>query len=193
MAFADSRPARLFGFAWTFAGYRNKTTFIVRREGGVVDGIRNSDQRRVMVKHLSHCVRTLLVERERLAQRFAVRNGLSSTDFRALIHISESELSKQPLAAGGLRDLMNMSAGASTYIVDRLVSTGLVRREADPYDRRKVVLRHTEEGDRTTGEFFAAIENRNRMALSDVPESDLAVTERVICHLIEDIRRMSRT
>jgi MarR family transcriptional regulator, organic hydroperoxide resistance regulator len=157
-----------------------------------MNGVQNTDDRRVMVKHLSHCVRRLLVERERLAQRFAVKNGLSSTDFRALIHISESELNKEPLAAGGLRELMNMSAGAATYVVDRLVNTGHVRREDDPFDRRKVVLRHTAEGDRTTGEFFAAIEHRNRAALSDVTAEDLATTERVICHLIDYIRQSNR-
>jgi DNA-binding MarR family transcriptional regulator len=165
---------------------------IVQREGDIVNRVQNTEDRRVMVRHLSHCVRRLLVERERIAQRFAARSGLSSTDFRALIHISESEMNKQPLAAGGLRDLMQMSAGASTYVVDRLVSTGHVRRESDPNDRRKVVLRHTPEGDRTTGEFFAAIENRTRRALSDVPESDLATAERVICHLIEHVRRTNR-
>lgn len=152
----------------------------------------NVDERKTMVKHLSHCVRNLLVERELLAQRFAFDNGLSSTDFRALIHIAESELNKQPLAAGGLRDRMNMSAGAATYVVDRLVNTGHVRRESDPGDRRKVVLRQTTEGDRTSHEFFAAIEQRNRRALGDVPLVDLETTERVICHLIESIRRPPR-
>lgn len=146
------------------------------------------DQRRTAERHIAHCVRRLLVERERLAQRFAVANGLSGTDFRALIHISESERSEQPLAAGGLRDLMNMSAGAATYVVDRLVSTGHVRRESDPHDRRKVVLRHTSTGDRTTNEFFTAIERRDRRALSDVPVTDLATAERVICHLTDSIR-----
>lgn len=154
--------------------------------------VENSENRRMRVRHLSHCVRRLLIERERLAQRFAKKGGLSSTDFRALIHISESELNKEPLAAGGLRELMNMSAGAATYVVDRLVSAGYVRRESDPYDRRKVVLRHTTDGDRTTGEFFAAVEHRNRVALEDVPEIDLETTERVICHLIDVVRQNSR-
>lgn len=156
-----------------------------------MNGRQDIDPRRVMVKHLSHCVRRLVAERERLAQQYAAQNGLSSTDFRALIHISESELDKAPLAAGGLRNLLNMSAGAATYVVDRLVGTGYVRRDADPADRRKVVLRHTALGDRTTDEFFSAIERRNGSALSDVPVDDLATTERVICHLIEDTDQSS--
>lgn len=153
-----------------------------------MNGRPDTDPRRVTVKHLSVCVRKLLVERERLARQYAAQNGLSNTDFRALTHISESELISAPLAAGGLRDLLNMSAGAATYVVDRLVSTGYVRREADPTDRRKVVLRHTTRGDHITGEFFSAIERRHRSALSDVPVDDLATTERVICHLIESSR-----
>lgn len=155
----------------------------------MVNGVQHIDRRRVVVRDLSQSVRRLLFERERLAQRFAVQNGLSNTDFRALIHISECELNTAPLTAGGLRDHMNISAGAATYVVDRLVCTGHVRREPDPLDRRKVVLRHTAEGDRTTGEFFRAIERRNRAALSDVPVDDLATTERVIGHLIDHIRQ----
>lgn len=154
--------------------------------------VRVDDQRSTAERHIAHCVRRLLVERERLAQRFATANGLSGTDFRALIHISESELNKAPLAAGGLRDLMNMSAGAATYVVDRLVSAGHVRRESDPRDRRKVVLRHTTAGDRTTNEFFTAIELRNRNALSDTPVGDLAAAERVICQLIDSTHQPSR-
>lgn len=155
----------------------------------VVNEVQSAEQRKTMVKNLTHCVRRLQVERERLAQKCAARNGLSSSDFRALLHISESELNEEPLAAGGLRDLMNMSAGAATYVVDRLVSAGHVRREADPTDRRKVVLRHTAKGERTTGEFFSAIEQRNRTALSDVPAADIATTERVIGTLIEYIHQ----
>jgi DNA-binding MarR family transcriptional regulator len=153
-----------------------------------MNGHPNADQRRVTVRHLSHCVRRLLVERERLAQRFAVEHSMSTTDFRALLHIADSEMNKQPLVAGALRELMNMSAGAATYVVDRLVGTGHVIRESDPSDRRRVVLRGTPQGDRTAQEFFAAVERRNRLALDDVPLEDLATTERVICHLIEYIR-----
>ena len=120
----------------------------VGKGGEAVNRPADTDDRSAVVSHLSLCVRRLLTEREMLAQRFALANGLSSTDFRALIHIAESELNRQPLAAGGLRDRMNMSAGAATYVVDRLVSTGHVRREADPGDRRKVVLRQTSVGGR---------------------------------------------
>ena len=158
-----------------------------------MDEPENDDQRDAMVTDLSQCVRQLLVARERLARRFAVANALSTTDFRALIHISESGARGSPLTAGGLRDLMNMSAGAATYVVDRLVATGQVEREADPSDRRKVLLRPTPEGVRITGEFVAAVEERNRAALSDVSMADLATTQRVICNLIDHIRAAEKT
>jgi DNA-binding MarR family transcriptional regulator len=44
------------------------------------------------------------------------------------------------LTAGRLADLSHLTTGAITGVVDRLERAGLARREADPTDRRRVIV-----------------------------------------------------
>lgn len=46
-----------------------------------------------------------------------------------------------PLSAGRLAELTGLTTGAITGIVDRLEKGGFVRREPDPNDRRRVIIR----------------------------------------------------
>ena len=45
-----------------------------------------------------------------------------------------------------LRQRMDVSPAAITYLVDRMIDAGHVRRESDPADRRKALLRYEESG-----------------------------------------------
>src|SRR5579884_4289361 len=45
-----------------------------------------------------------------------------------------------PVAAGRLADLTGLTSGAITGILDRLEQAGLVRRERDTRDRRRVIV-----------------------------------------------------
>jgi DNA-binding MarR family transcriptional regulator len=47
----------------------------------------------------------------------------------------------EPIGAKRLAELMGMTSGAVTRLVDRLEQSGYVRRSPDPTDRRRVVLR----------------------------------------------------
>ena len=62
--------------------------------------------------------------------------GLNSTDFASLCLL----LLHGPAPAGRLAELTGLTTGAVTGLVDRLERTGLVRREVDPSDRRKVIV-----------------------------------------------------
>ena len=62
-----------------------------------------------------------------------------------------------PLTAGELRTRMGMSGAAITYLVERMIASGHFRRESDPSDRRKVILRVADDGiDRRPRLFHAA-------------------------------------
>ncbi|BBY31689.1 MarR family winged helix-turn-helix transcriptional regulator [Mycolicibacterium sediminis] len=91
----------------------------------------DSDDRRRDMRDVILGLRALVFETDRLAQRFAADHGLSGSDFRALLHVVDSENVGDPLTASDLRHRLNVSAGAVTYIVDRLVRAGHVRRETD--------------------------------------------------------------
>ncbi|TQM82845.1 DNA-binding MarR family transcriptional regulator [Saccharothrix saharensis] len=64
------------------------------------------------------------------------RLGVTAVDQRALALIA----GKGPLTAGELAKEINLTPGAVTGVADRLERAGLVRREPDPGDRRRVVI-----------------------------------------------------
>ena len=67
----------------------------------------------------------------------AARLGLNATDLRCLdLVIGEDAISPTRLAS-----LSGLTSGAITGVLDRLEAAGLVRRDADPTDRRRFVVR----------------------------------------------------
>jgi len=62
--------------------------------------------------------------------------GLNSTDIAALCLLQLHG----PSPAGRLAELMELTTGAVTGVVDRLEGAGFARREVDPDDRRRVIV-----------------------------------------------------
>jgi DNA-binding MarR family transcriptional regulator len=71
-----------------------------------------------------------------LSQAVASRLGLSPADLETLDLLSTNG----PLTAGRLAELTGLTTGAITGVVDRLEEAGLVRRERDAEDRRRVIV-----------------------------------------------------
>jgi len=69
-------------------------------------------------------------------QTVAIRFGLSESDVEAL----ELLLDTGAATAGRLSELMGLSTGAVTRVIDRLEQAGYVRRVPDSSDRRRVVV-----------------------------------------------------
>jgi DNA-binding MarR family transcriptional regulator len=69
-------------------------------------------------------------------QTVAIRFGLSESDVEAL----EVLIDTGAATAGRLSELMGLSSGAVTRVIDRLEQAGYVRRVPDPADRRRVVV-----------------------------------------------------
>ena len=67
----------------------------------------------------------------------ADRVGIAVTDMQVIDLLDLTG----PSTAGQLADLTGLTTGAITRILDRLEKAGLVRRERDPYDGRKVIVR----------------------------------------------------
>jgi len=63
--------------------------------------------------------------------------GIGPTDLDCLELLQELG----PTPAGQLAELMSLTTGAVTGMVDRLASAGFVARESDPADRRRVIVR----------------------------------------------------
>lgn len=103
---------------------------------GEIGEIRGRDTRRQQVEALDVAVRRLGWNTILYHRTQAEKMGLSATDSRAMSYLSETG----PIPAGRLAELTNVTTGAVTGIVDRLEGAGLVRRESDPADRRKVLV-----------------------------------------------------
>ncbi|HEX6556583.1 MAG TPA: MarR family winged helix-turn-helix transcriptional regulator [Ktedonobacteraceae bacterium] len=89
-------------------------------------------------------------------QAAAARIGMTVTDMQ-VIDLLEST---GPATAGQLADLTGLTTGAITGMLNRLEETGLVRRERDPNDGRRVIVRLERGKDdmHKIGPIFASLE-----------------------------------
>jgi DNA-binding MarR family transcriptional regulator len=67
----------------------------------------------------------------------AVRLGINATDLKCL----ELAAGEQSVTPSRLAELAGLTSGAITGVLDRLERAGIISREADPDDRRRVVVR----------------------------------------------------
>ncbi|KUI32342.1 MarR family transcriptional regulator [Mycobacterium sp. IS-1496] len=137
-------------------------------------------------------VRALSAESEQIGRVFAARHSLSLNDFRALLHVIVAESAGRPLTAGDLRRQMGMSGAAITYLVERMITSGHLRRESDPTDRRKVILRVAEHGMGVAGEFFAPLNDHTTRAMAGMPDDDIAAAHRTFAALIDAMAAFRR-
>jgi DNA-binding MarR family transcriptional regulator len=124
-------------------------------------------------------VQALSAESDQIGRVFAGVHELSANDFRALVHVMVADNAGTPLTAGELRSRMGLSGAAITYLVERMIASGHLRRESDPADRRKVILRYAQRGIEVGRAFFTPLADHTHRALADLPDDDLAAAHRV--------------
>ena len=133
-------------------------------------------------------VRALTAESDQIGRHFAGQHQVAANDFRALLHVMVAETSGSPLTAGELRTRMGMSGAAITYLVERMIASGHLRRDSDPTDRRKVMLRVADDGMNVARAFFMPLAEHNRRALSALPDDDLTAAHRTFTAVIDAMR-----
>lgn len=133
-------------------------------------------------------VRALAAESEQIGRVFAGLHDLAPNDFRALVHIMVADSAGAPLTSGELSKRMGVSGAAVTYLVERMIASGHIRRESDPGDRRKVILRYDEHGMTVARAFFTPLGEHTSDALAGLPDADLAAAHRVFVALTAAMR-----
>lgn len=78
---------------------------------------------------------------EDLSRAFAAQHGMHHTAARAIVELMERARAGKPMTAGQLGDLLDLTPASVTALVDRMVAVGHVRRESDPTDRRRILLK----------------------------------------------------
>lgn len=90
---------------------------------------------------LSAEVRGWQVDQELFDASVAELSGLNRTQWRCLDILG----TRGPLTAGQLATASHLTTGAVTAVIDHLEAAGLVRRQRDTVDRRRVIIETTEE------------------------------------------------
>jgi DNA-binding MarR family transcriptional regulator len=130
-------------------------------------------------KLMSADMRAITAQSDRIGRYFARRNDVSGGDFHALLHIMVAETAGKPLTLAQLRERMDLSPAAITYLVDRMFEAGHIRREADPGDRRKSLLRYQRSGMALAADFFGPLGVHLRRELAALDEQDMVAAHRV--------------
>ena len=133
---------------------------------------------------MSADMRAVTAQSDRIGRHFARQNDVSGNDFHALLHVMVAETAGTPLTMAQLRQRMDVSPAAITYLVDRMIDAGHVRRESDPSDRRKARLRYEASGMELAHGFFSPLGAHMRAALAGIPDRDLLAAHRVFGAMI---------
>lgn len=148
-------------------------------------GTNNSPQNRTdLEKLMSADMRAVTAQADRLGRYFARQNHVSGNDFHALLHVLIAETAGKPLTMAQLRQRMDVSPAAITYLVDRMIAAGHIRRETDSTDRRKSLLRYEDTGMELAEAFFTPLSDHLRCALGELPDEDLTAAHRVFTAMI---------
>jgi DNA-binding MarR family transcriptional regulator len=138
---------------------------------------------------ISADLRELMSESDQISRLFATTHDVRPTDFRALLHIMVAETAGQPMTSGDLSHRMGLSGAAITYLVDRLIESGHLRRDSHPADRRKVILRYSESGMDTARSYFTPLAAHVESAFEGLTDADLAAAHRVFTAFNAAMRR----
>lgn len=149
----------------------------------------DADRRAGLEALIAADARVLSAESDQIGRMFAAMHQVHASDFRALLHILVAETAGRPLTSGELRQKMGLSASAITYLVERMIDSGHLRRESDPADRRKVILRYADHGRETATAFFTPLAAHTHAAMAEICDADLIAAHRVLTALIDSMRR----
>jgi len=92
--------------------------------------------------------------------------GMGETDILALRYLLRVQASGKQVVPKDLSRFLNITSASTTSLIDRLVASGHVRREAHPSDRRSVVVVPTVESDKEVRETLGAM-HRRMMAVAE--------------------------
>ncbi|MDO5501016.1 MAG: MarR family winged helix-turn-helix transcriptional regulator [Propionibacteriaceae bacterium] len=160
------------------------------------DDARDAGERWRLEQGLGQLIRALSAVSTQLGHEFAARHELREPDMRALMLVYRADLEGVPLSTTQLAHALGLTSAGGTYLVERLVASGHVRREPHPTDRRKILLRYADAGLAVAQDFFGPLFQANHRALAHHDDDALRTAHTVLRDLIasmedyrEDLRK----
>jgi DNA-binding MarR family transcriptional regulator len=105
------------------------------------------------------------------SQAVAGRLGVNSTDMEC----ADLLFLNGPMTAGRLAELTGLTTGAITGVINRLERRGWVRREADPTDRRRVIIRTLDVANDEAHALFGGMAEGATALLAGYSDAELAL------------------
>lgn len=128
-----------------------------------------SKARAALIQELEHAARRSSAQGVIFSQTVASRVGISSSDLECMDFLNlESRVT-----AGRLAEVTGLTTGAITGVIDRLEKAGLVRRERDDSDRRKVFITVVPESEAKIGKFYESLQQSIHKAWSKYSDDEL--------------------
>jgi DNA-binding MarR family transcriptional regulator len=115
-------------------------------------------------------------------QAVADRLDMHPTDVQCLNLLT---LDAEPRTTGQIAELVGLTSGSATRLVDRLARAGYVRRERDTHDRRRVLVHLVEDKVAEFGRMWAELSAGWDAIFDDYTEKELALLVRHMRRTIE--------
>ena len=109
----------------------------------------NASNHGAILTDLWLAVRRSGIQSSVLSNAVAAQMGISPNDFECLDIVN----SDGAVTPGHLAEASGLTTGAITGVIDRLENAGFVRREADPTDRRRILVRPIAEHTQIMGRY----------------------------------------
>jgi DNA-binding MarR family transcriptional regulator len=130
-----------------------------------------STMKRDSIDSVIRSLRRVNLQGSFFGQTVAIRFGLSESDVEAL----EVLLDSGAATAGRLSELMGLTTGAVTRVIDRLEQAGYVRRVPDPADRRRVIVEVVPDKVAAVEATMARVGDASAPEMGHYSEAELAV------------------
>lgn len=125
----------------------------------------------------------------RFSEEWAVRAGVCVSDLRALAALDYAERGGEHLSAGKLAAELGLSAPATSALLARLEAGGLLVKERDPDDGRRVRLRPTESARLEAEAFFVPMGDAVRRAAASSCADELDVVKDFLARVVHEMHR----
>jgi DNA-binding MarR family transcriptional regulator len=125
--------------------------------------------RAALLQALEEAMRRSSAQGVLFGQAVANVAGISGSDLECLDFLNL----EGRVTAGRLAEVTGLTTGAITGVVDRLEKAGLVRRERDEADRRKVFIVVVPEATATIGQFYVPMQQAMHKVWSRYSEEEL--------------------
>src|SRR6478609_3838030 len=130
--------------------------------------------RAALLQELEEAMRRSSAQGVLFGQTVANVAGISGSDLECLDFLNL----EGRVTAGRLAEVTGLTTGAITGVVDRLEKAGLVRRERDESDRRKVFIATVPENIAKIGKFYEHMQRAMQKAFESYTDAELRLLHR---------------